>query len=389
MLGVPVLMFAQNYDDHDRSGRHAATDFACNILRSLPADAILFTDGDNYTFPLWYAQEVLGVRRDVTVVSVAYMALPQYVASLRIPGEESRPVAMTAEEADLVYGRYAFSRFPSAECDTAGMESTEFMKRLYSSPSPVAILPSSRVDIVVGKDTIDLNLRTVAAEGGSSMIGQRQLAMIDIVATNARQESPRPVCWISSLPPRSYSGFMPWTESYPFVRVLRNTAAAPPSVDKILSFMKWGGLNSERPPYIDPTVQGMVSGQRVALIREGRRLLEQGQSSQALRLAYCVADSLPQISPFVGAAVEGKLARDGIEMSLLLIEAGEEEGDNAAVERGRVILSGELERIEEWRRWRSRLNPRLRQAVSYSTLRLLSIDTDSLARRGGLSKTER
>ena len=65
IFAVPVIMGAENWDDHDRSGRYLARDVAFNYLNSCAPGAILFTNGDNDTFPLWYAQEVEGKRTDI------------------------------------------------------------------------------------------------------------------------------------------------------------------------------------------------------------------------------------------------------------------------------------------------------------------------------------
>ncbi len=67
VCAVPLWMLAENYRDHDRSNRSATLDYATNLLESLDEDAILFVDGDNYIFPGWFGQEVMGVRRDVAV----------------------------------------------------------------------------------------------------------------------------------------------------------------------------------------------------------------------------------------------------------------------------------------------------------------------------------
>jgi hypothetical protein len=68
-LGVPLLMANQNWDDHDRSKNRAAHDYGANYLQSCPPDAILYTNGDNDTYPLWYAQETEGIRTDVRVIN--------------------------------------------------------------------------------------------------------------------------------------------------------------------------------------------------------------------------------------------------------------------------------------------------------------------------------
>ena len=96
LAAVPGLMIAENYDDHDRSGRYAAPDFAYNMLQSLAPNAILFTNGDNDTFPLWYLQEVEGVRRDVRVTNLSLLQTPWYIKQLKNQwSRESAPLPMT------------------------------------------------------------------------------------------------------------------------------------------------------------------------------------------------------------------------------------------------------------------------------------------------------
>ena len=70
---VPLQMVSQTWDDHDRSGRYACRDFGMNYLSGVGDHGIIFTNGDNDTFPLWYAQEVEGYRTDVRVVNLSYL----------------------------------------------------------------------------------------------------------------------------------------------------------------------------------------------------------------------------------------------------------------------------------------------------------------------------
>lgn len=91
-LIVPVLMAAQNWDDHDRSGKYAARDFAANYLNSCDPNAILITNGDNDTFPLWYAQEVEGIRTDVRVVNYMLSGSDWYVHQLARKIYDSEPL---------------------------------------------------------------------------------------------------------------------------------------------------------------------------------------------------------------------------------------------------------------------------------------------------------
>ncbi|MCR5455222.1 MAG: hypothetical protein K6F33_09575, partial [Bacteroidales bacterium] len=104
MLGGPVILAAQNWDDHDRSGRYTARDFAKNYLESCAPNAILFTNGDNDTFPLWYAQEVEGIRTDVRVVNLAYINADWYINQMRCRAYESAPLPISIDKEKLVEG---------------------------------------------------------------------------------------------------------------------------------------------------------------------------------------------------------------------------------------------------------------------------------------------
>ncbi len=96
-LLVPVQMACQNWDDHDRSGRYTCPDFARNYLESCAENAILFTFGDNDTFPLWYVQEVEGVRRDIRIVNLSLAGCDWYVKQAQERKYEGAPVPMTLD----------------------------------------------------------------------------------------------------------------------------------------------------------------------------------------------------------------------------------------------------------------------------------------------------
>jgi hypothetical protein len=97
-LAVPVIMCSQNWDDHDRSGRYLTRDVAFNYLNSCAPDAILFTNGDNDTFPLWYAQEVEGKRTDVRICNLMLLNTDWYINEMKVKSHESDPLPITLPE---------------------------------------------------------------------------------------------------------------------------------------------------------------------------------------------------------------------------------------------------------------------------------------------------
>ncbi|HNW56201.1 MAG TPA: DUF2723 domain-containing protein [Bacteroidales bacterium] len=94
-LAVPVVMGSENWDDHDRSGRYLTRDVAFDYLNSCAKDAILFSNGDNDTFPLWYAQEVEGKRTDVRVCNLMLLNTDWYINQMKSKTYQSDPLPVT------------------------------------------------------------------------------------------------------------------------------------------------------------------------------------------------------------------------------------------------------------------------------------------------------
>ena len=104
-LGVPALMAQQNWDDHDRSNRYTCSDFGQNYLMSCKPNSIIFTNGDNDTFPLWYNQEVEGKRTDVRVCNLSYLQTDWYIEQMQRGAYKSQPLPISWELKDFVAGK--------------------------------------------------------------------------------------------------------------------------------------------------------------------------------------------------------------------------------------------------------------------------------------------
>ena len=101
-LASPVWMGFQNWESHDRTGNYVARDYAWNLLQSVEPNAILFTNGDNDTFPLWYLQEVEGVRTDVRIVCLSLLNTEWYIKQMRdLFSHESRPLPISYNDIQL------------------------------------------------------------------------------------------------------------------------------------------------------------------------------------------------------------------------------------------------------------------------------------------------
>lgn len=165
LFAVPVLMAVQEWDDHDRSGRYMARDFASNYLKSCDKNAILITFGDNDTFPLWYAQEVENVRTDVRVLNYTLSGMGWYVEQLYNKIYQSEKLPFTLDKECYALGQDI--NLAQASADT--MELQDALKQLIkASPNQqpfsqieqfkdykyISILPTTNFKITFDKEKL-------------------------------------------------------------------------------------------------------------------------------------------------------------------------------------------------------------------------------------------
>lgn len=380
-LVVPVWMCAENYDDHDRSGRYAARNFAFNMLNSLERDAVVFVNGDNYTFPLWYAQEVEGVRRDVRVVNLAYLATPRYSANLMADWRESRALETTFGRGDLIWEAFRMARLESGNTDT--LPAVEALRRLRDSADET--MPARYATLRVSADsTAVFDLRRLVSGGGNT-IDFGRLMMFDIVATNAASDRPRPIYWLGALTPDKRLGMTDMTSPWIFGR--RFGLADARETDSLLvaaasRFVAPNPLGRE--VYMDHAPSMQVAAMRGALTNAGATLLDHGRLADAVDLAR-KADIMMGDAPdsYGGILVNDSAYSVRRELATLLTRCGEslrrvaartdlpetarKKLDAEGIElmaRGRYHMNRYLTLRRQWSDYRRALPPRLRGKMS-------------------------
>ena len=152
LMGVPVLMAAENWDDHDRSNRYTAVEMAKNYLNSVGPDGILVTHGDNDTFPLWYAQEVEGIRTDVRIANTSLLGTDWHIDQMKWAMNESAPLDLTVGPKQYLYGTNEFIYIYDTR-DTALMLSD--VMRIFKHPVAKIPLSSGKmVDYILSRKFI-------------------------------------------------------------------------------------------------------------------------------------------------------------------------------------------------------------------------------------------
>ena len=202
LILVPGLMAKENWDDHDRSDRYPARDFAQNYLKSIGKNGVLITFGDNDTFPLWYTQEVEGTRTDVRILNYTLSGMYWYVEQLfnKLYESEALPFTLPKEYyglgKDQVFLQDRSAKYLEVtELLQLVKEQPEKFTHLYGNGEKVLVLPTKRFKVTL--DTADLVARgVVTSEQAKTMpaeirweinrdaLYRHQLMMIDLIGTN-------------------------------------------------------------------------------------------------------------------------------------------------------------------------------------------------------------
>ncbi len=200
---IPGVMATQGWNDHDRSGKYAALDFATNYLESCEPNAILFTNGDNDTFPLWYAQEVEGIRTDVRVVNFMLASGEWYIHQMMRKIYDSERLPFTLSYADYEKGsnNYVplFERIKGSQelKDVINFIASDDSRTQMSLPdgSSLNFIPSKEMKITVNKDDIiskglvseemrDKIVPEIKWDIRQNYIYKNDLMLLDLIASN-------------------------------------------------------------------------------------------------------------------------------------------------------------------------------------------------------------
>lgn len=319
-LVVPGIMAAQGWDDHNRSLRTLSRDCAINYLESCAPNAILFTNGDNDTFPLWYAQEVEGIRTDVRVVNLSLLQTDWYINQMRRAAYESAPVPFTIPAEKLVSRLrevvYLFDKNQGpmhAKKAIEFVESDDLANKFEYGSSYLDYLPTKQfyipVDsmavmknkVITVKDTSRL-AKSISWSIGRSALTKNDLMVLDLVAHN---DWKRPIYFAVTTGGEAYIGLDKYFQleglAYRLVPVKQteneemgggrvNTEAM---YNNIMNKFLWGGM--DKPGVnLDENCLRMAGNLRMQMSILANALIVEGKNSKAKAVLDRCLEKMPE-----------------------------------------------------------------------------------------------
>ncbi len=325
----PVVLLQQNFNDHNRAGRTAARDFAINLLESCDKNAILITYADNDTFTLWFAQEVLGIRRDVRVVCLSLLQNDWYIDQMKRRQYTSAPLPISMQHQHYKQGKREYvnidprtilpMRADSIIAYATSTRKGEFRIDSYGDTS--SIIPAQAAYIAVNKTAYAQSAGLSPAQmlaahdtvvwtiAGNYMM-KDQLAILDILAHNNWE---RPIYFAPGMPNSAYSGlndylmaeglawrFTPFYHPDTDRNISTNAACATAkSLALFQTKFGWGGLK-DPDVYADETIERMFADpMRNMCVVAAEALIRENKNEEAAALIARCAEEIPhtQVPP--------------------------------------------------------------------------------------------
>ena len=293
-LAVPAQMASQNWDDHDRSNRYSCRDFGANYLKSCETQAILFSNGDNDTFPLWYNQEVEEVGTDMRVCNLSYLQTDWYISQMKRPYYESQALPISWEYKDFMPGKNEIARVDNRLGQPISVEKAFNFLR---SDDP-------RTKNRDGENYLPSDQLYVETPDGQQILFQKkrmytrsQMMIMEMLSTNKWQ---RPMYFCATVGNDYYLGLEPWMEltglTYQITPV--RSADGQPRVnsekmyDNMMHKFAYGNMNLPG-IYIDENLMRMCRTHRMMFAQLAEQLIRERQNDKALEVLDFAEEQLP------------------------------------------------------------------------------------------------
>ena len=345
-LLVPIQMASQTWDDHDRSGRYTCRDFGQNYLMTLQdkGNPIIFTNGDNDTFPLWYNQETEGVRTDARVCNLSYLQTDWYIDQMKRPAYDSPSVPITWPRIDFCSGTNDYievrpamkqqlldfyREYPKEARAAFGDEPFEvknIMKYwVRSKDNDTHVIPTDTLYITIDKEAVrrsgmmmasdTIPDRMVISLAGKRAIYKNDMMMLEMLAQCNWE---RPLYVATTVGSDNYmnlgDNFVQEGLAY---RITPFNTKAPGAknfdtekvYNNVMNRFKWGGL--DKPGlYIDETVMRMCYTHRHLLAQLAMQLIADGQNAKAEKVLRKAEKVLPEYNvPYTFLSGAADMAR--------------------------------------------------------------------------------
>ncbi|MCA5004400.1 DUF2723 domain-containing protein [Sphingobacterium sp. WQ 366] len=322
LLAAPVLFASQNWDDHNRSEKLLSRDMAQNYLESCAPNAILFSYGDNDTYPLWYLQEVEGIRTDVRVVNLSLLSSDWYMRQMmkKVNDADALPINIDPEKIkdgvrDVIY-YYDYNIPGNIEVSDAlqVMLSDDAENKMQTqSGESVNILPTKNLKLNIDKQAVLANnavptmFKDSIADSLSFVypmgyVSRAELSVLSVLANNNWK---RPIYFTTTTPQQYYLGLDKYLISEGFALRLipvdtkvqdaeQGAIQDTDSVyDKIMNKYKWGNIGNAK--YLDPDTYRYLTFYLSSIFGEtAQNLLNDGKKKEAHNVVMKAYDNLPK-----------------------------------------------------------------------------------------------